>query len=83
MVLTFSRGIEGVEKSAVTGREGGQISYIKGSIGDKPVLDEVFLFGSNLMQDDTFGLSDFMLQCFGSCLTENLELNETYVITNG
>jgi hypothetical protein len=80
--VTVVRGFEGIEKSATTGREGGQVSYIKGSIGDKPELGENLVFGSTSLKDDTFGLAEIILQCLAKGLDENLALTESKIITN-
>lgn len=82
MTVTVVRGFEGTEKSAATGREGGQISYIKGSIGDKPVLGENLVFGSTSMKDDTFWLAEIILQCLAKRWDDNLALTESKIITN-
>lgn len=82
MTLTVVRGFEGVEKSGTTAKEGGQISYIKGSIGDRPVLGEALLSASTIVQGDVLGLGEVMLLCLPKCFGDNLASLETNMITN-
>ena len=82
MTLTVVRGFEGIEKPATTGKEGGQISYIKGSIGDRPILGEALLSGATIVQSDLLGLGEIMLQCLPKCFGDNLAPLETNIITN-
>ena len=55
------RGQVGRENTWNIGQEGGFVAYLRGSIGDRPVLSEAMVLGDVRVLDDSCGRSEAAL----------------------
>ena len=82
MPVEIVRGQVGTENAWNTGQESGFIAYMRGSIGDTPVPVEVLINAETMLQDDSYGLSESMLQGEGELCGDVPLLSESTTITN-
>jgi hypothetical protein len=82
MPVEIVRGQVGTENAWNTGQESGFIAYMRGSIGDTPVPAEVLILAETKLQEDSYGLSESMLQGEGELSGDVPLLSESTTITN-
>jgi hypothetical protein len=82
MPVEIVRGQVGTENAWNTGQESGFIAYMRGSIGDTPVPAEVLILAETMLQEDSYGLSESMLQGEGELSGDVPLLSESTTITN-
>jgi len=82
MPVEIVRGQVGVENSWNMGQESGFIAYMRGSIGDSPVREEVLNFGDSRALEDSYGLLESLLYSQGEAGDDFPSYSESWTITN-
>jgi hypothetical protein len=82
MSIEIERGQVGRENAWNMGQESGFIAYMRGSIGDAPVREEVLNFGESKALDDTYGLLEILLYSDGITGDDFPSFSESTTITN-
>jgi len=82
MPVEIVRGQVGTENAWNTGQESGFIAYMSGNIGDTPAPAEFLILAETMLQNDSYGLSESLLQGVGKVGEDVPLLSESTTITN-
>jgi hypothetical protein len=82
MTVEIVRGQVGRENAWNMGQESGFIAYMRGSIGDRPAIEEALLFGDSKALDDAYGLDETLLHSDGKTGDDVPSFSESTTITN-
>jgi hypothetical protein len=82
MPVEIVRGQVGTENAWNMGQESGFIAYMRGSIGDNPAGAEALVLADARMLEDSYGLSEDMIQGEGKAGEDFPSYSESTTITN-